>query len=454
LAKKIKQKNPNIIVVFGGAELFPSFANEIIEKCPFIDHIILGQGEKALLDIVNNATRTKVLDLSGSEIYLDDLLIPHYDTYFNECKKIDSEKKSDFQNVGRIIPIMGGRGCWWAEKSRCSFCGGCGDDEQKNFQRTPADIVREMRILSKRYKSKYFNFIDAIDPSDFYSDKGLLKLLSRSDEKYVIFHQLRAPRKQSSFRMLDDANVRIIQPGLESLDSNILRLMRKGITAKDVLRCLYWSKVYNIEVSWNILVGHPGEQIEWVYNIAKIIPKIYHLPPPARLLYVQFHRGSPILNKIVKSQNEVSPIRLIPDSRLSYLYPEDWNYQNLSYEFENPYEVSCELKKAHGELDLLVSHWCNLWESNSKPQLYVDKTDNKLTICDMRSQDCREYTLKGRDLEVAKQIVIDRDRQTELGKYSNYKAEISNLIDKGIVMILDGCLIWLPTFQDEMIGGI
>lgn len=450
LAKQIKRKKPDVVVVFGGAELFPSFANEIIKKCPFVDHIVLGQGENALLDIAHNGVAEKIIDMSGRETHLDNLVTPDYDTHFNKCKKWHAKEKTGFQNSGRIIPIMGGRGCWWAEKNRCSFCGGCGDAEQKYFQRTPADVVKEMKVLSKKYKSNFFNFIDAIEPSDFYGSKGLLKLLASLDEEYTIFHQVRAPGNQRSFEMLDAANIRIIQPGLESLDSNILKLMRKGITARDVLRCLYWSKVYNIEVSWNILVGHPGERIEWVHNIANIIPKIHHLPPPTLLLYVQIQRRSPIFESIIKSQNEASPVKIIPDSRLRYLYPQDWNYQNLSYEFENPYEMSGELKEAHKELDTLVSRWCNLWESNSKPAFYVDKTDNEWKIYDTRSQCCREYNLKGKELEVSKQLVADTDKEAIFENYSKYQAEIGSLIDKEIVVSLDGCLIWLPTFSDEM----
>ena len=37
-----------------------------------------------------------------------------------------------------------------------------------------------------------------------------------------------------------------------------------------------------------------------------------------------------------------------------------------------------------------------------------------------------------------------------LDDYSEYKAEIGSLVEKGIVAVLDGCLVWLPTLLDEM----
>jgi len=452
VAKKIKKEQPQVLVAFGGAELFPSFAKEIIKKCFFIDHIVLGKGENVLCDIVNHIRTEKLVDVPDNERSLDNLVTPDYGTYFNECRKKHVEKKHGFQNTGRIIPILGSRGCWWAEKSRCSFCSGCGEVNQTYLQRKATDVIGEMKKLSKKYKSKYFNFIDAVEPIDFYSSEGLLNKLAQSKNQYTIFHQLRVPRNQNSFKMLQDAQVRIIQPGLESLDSNILRLMKKGIKAKDVLRCLYWSRVYGLEVSWNILIGHPGERPEWINNISRIIPKIHHLQPPAKLTNVLIKRKSPLFETILASHYTASPSRLIPDTRLGYLYPQDWNHREISFTFENPQTITRELEKAHEELNLLVSHWIHLWQSDSRPQLSVTKTNDDWQIVDTRSHS-REYHLKGKELEVAKQICSDRDKNIKYESYSKYQTATGKLIEKEIVIVLDDCLIWLPTFSDETKGN-
>lgn len=52
------------------------------------------------------------------------------------------------------------------------------------------------------------------------------------------------------------------------------------------------------------------------------------------------------------------------------------------------------------------------------------------------------------------QIVSDRDKHDLYEKYSGYEAEIGNLINKDVVTVFDGCIIWLPTFADETKGGV
>jgi hypothetical protein len=227
--------------------------------------------------------------------------------------------------------------------------------------------------------------------------------------------------------------------------------MRKGITARDVLRCLYWSTVYNIQLSWNLLIGHPGECIEWVHNIVKIIPKIYHLPPPRSLLYVKFQRRSPICDVGKKFHDGVPDIRLIPDSRLRYLYPEDWDYLNLSYEFENPYEIGNELMRAHEELASVVQCWRNLWKNNVRPKCYcVQKMDSEWTVYDTRANEPREYRLSGAELDAAKQLVCNRDKERRLNTYTECQSEICSLIDREIAVVLDGYPMWLPILMSEM----
>ena len=55
------------------------------------------------------------------------------------------------------------------------------------------------------------------------------------------------------------AGVTKIQPGIESLSSNVLRLMRKGVRAIQNVNLLRWAQYYDIDVAWNLLWGFPGE---------------------------------------------------------------------------------------------------------------------------------------------------------------------------------------------------
>ena len=55
--------------------------------------------------------------------------------------------------------------------------------------------------------------------------------------------------------MMAQAGITAIQPGLESMSSRVLSLMRKGVRAAQNINVLRWALYYGIDVSWNVLWG-------------------------------------------------------------------------------------------------------------------------------------------------------------------------------------------------------
>src|SRR5262249_12991438 len=60
-------------------------------------------------------------------------------------------------------------------------------------------------------------------------------------------------------RLAREAGIQQIQPGIESLSSNVLRLMRKDVSAMQNIQLLRWCAEYEVEPSWNLIAGFPGE---------------------------------------------------------------------------------------------------------------------------------------------------------------------------------------------------
>jgi len=67
-----------------------------------------------------------------------------------------------------------------------------------------------------------------------------------------------------------------MQPGIESLSMAQLKEMDKGVSPIQNLQCLRWSSYYNIHLSWNILLGFPGETSEDYRKQIDLIPAIVH----------------------------------------------------------------------------------------------------------------------------------------------------------------------------------
>ena len=90
-----------------------------------------------------------------------------------------------------------------------------------------------------------------------------------------------------------------LQPGIESLSTPILLLMRKGVTAFQNVRLLKWCAEYGIHVFWNVIYGFWGELPEEYARLARLTPSsapgaadalppgdspVQPLPRPARRL--------------------------------------------------------------------------------------------------------------------------------------------------------------------------
>jgi radical SAM superfamily enzyme YgiQ (UPF0313 family) len=93
------------------------------------------------------------------------------------------------------------------------------------------------------------------------------------------FYEVKANLRKVQLRMLRDAGIRSIQPGIESFSDPVLRLMRKRVSALQNIQLLKWSKELGIEPSWNFLWGFPGEPPEEYDRMAGLVRLLTHLTP-------------------------------------------------------------------------------------------------------------------------------------------------------------------------------
>jgi hypothetical protein len=113
--------------------------------------------------------------------------------------------------------------------------------------------------------------------------------------------------------MMAAAGVGRIQPGIESLSTNLLRYMKKGTTLLHNLSLLKWCVELKIATSWNILYGFPGEPVEEYRKMADLLPVICHFPPPSGGGIVQLVRFGPMWKEPGKfGVDNVQPFWSVP----------------------------------------------------------------------------------------------------------------------------------------------
>src|SRR5262249_45381988 len=108
-----------------------------------------------------------------------------------------------------------------------------------------------------------------------------------------LFFEVKANLTRSQIRLLRAAGIQRIQPGLESLSSHVLTLMRKGTTMLVNAQLLKWAHYYGISVFWEIIPGFPGETEQDYQEQIELTPSLSPLPPPQGVGPVWLERFSP-----------------------------------------------------------------------------------------------------------------------------------------------------------------
>lgn len=306
LAKRIKNHSPDTFIVFGGSNCEGIMGVEMIRQFPFIDAVVSGEGDIVFPELVQRVLRGDPLnDLQG--IYtqtgplptpnngqypnapsvqdMDSLLYPDYDDFFDQFKKNHNHLPHP-----QVIPIETSRGCWWGERTCCTFCGLNGVN-MKYRSKSSKRVLNELTHLLEKYPVEKIRLVDNILNMDYFKD--LLPELATRCFSVKLNCDVRPNLNKGQIQMLHDANFMTITPGVESLSTPILRLMRKGVNQLQNVQLLKWCKEFGMIPVWNWLWGFPSEHAKEYERMARLIPLLVHLHPPFGVGYISLIRFSP-----------------------------------------------------------------------------------------------------------------------------------------------------------------
>jgi radical SAM superfamily enzyme YgiQ (UPF0313 family) len=239
---------------------------------------------------------------------LDSLPTPRYDDYFTALAASPLRPR-----IRPGLPLETSRGCWWGAVHQCTFCGLNGTG--MGFRaKSPGRVMAELGELQDRYGIGDFEAVDNILDSRYYS--ALLPDLAAAGRPRRIFFEIKANVTRAQVEALVAAGVTWVQPGIESLHSEVLRLMDKGIKGWQNVQLLKWARELGLRLSWSLLWGFPGEKDDWYEDMAAWLPALEHLQPPASLPRVRFDRYS-----VYHEQARRLGLILFPIGAMSLVYP-------------------------------------------------------------------------------------------------------------------------------------
>lgn len=408
LAARIKAAAPGVLTVFGGANYDGEMGPEYVRAFDCIDYAVVGEGDVALPALVaavaageDGSAVAGIVSRKDGEVVanapgplvrnLDALPDPDYDEFFAALTRLGRDRVLGMSLP--LLPFETARGCWWGEKHHCTFCG-LNALGMAYRSKSPDRTHAELRRMSARYQITNFEAVDNILDMRYVSELCEPLIADRYD--YRIFYEVKSNLRREQLRTLAHAGVAIIQPGIESLSSHILKLMRKGSSMLLNVRLLRWAHYYGISVTWNMLTGFPGETAEDYHHQAQLIPLLFHLPPPSGVGRVWLERFSPYFTDPEFPVTDVSPSRAY-----RYIYPESkLDLQRIAYFFS--YRMGDVVEEEDLQETLRqIALWQEAWGKRPFPTLVYQRAPDWVQIIDQRDlSDPRVHAFSGLDAAV------------------------------------------------------
>lgn len=271
-------------VIYGGPHV-SSFREKIFEQCnPYA--AVYGEGEETLAELMENKPLEEIKGIiyknSLGEIIanparggiepLDTLPFPAF-----ELSKLDLYAE-------RKIPLITSREC----PHKCIYCNVkvvMGNGFRK---RSPENVIHEIEYW---YSKGYREF--AIGDDTFSSDIGRaidicdLIIQRKLDISWELRTGIRVDRvNEELLRKIKDAGCRFIAYGIESIDDDVLRNAKKGISFSQINAALELTERVGIPFSGFFIIGLPGDNLQKFNQLFKFAKerhfnevRFYHLTP-------------------------------------------------------------------------------------------------------------------------------------------------------------------------------
>lgn len=250
ILKKVKQEHPHIKTVMGGGVFADDLAlgsdnlTTLIEEYPYVDHMVLGEGEMLFLQLLEGDLAGKrvisLSDLAGKSLEMKDVPTPDFTDL-------------DFSNYYHLT-IEGARSCPF----QCSFCSET--IQWGEYRKKPIKLFADQVLeLAARHNNNAFFMGDSL--MNPYIMEFAKELLERKANIYYDGY-LRADKPvahRDRTKLWARSGLFRVRLGIESASARVLGTMDKMTTPQvisDVLKSLASA---GIRTTTYWIVGFPGE---------------------------------------------------------------------------------------------------------------------------------------------------------------------------------------------------
>jgi radical SAM superfamily enzyme YgiQ (UPF0313 family) len=281
-AKAIKEVLPQCTIVVGGWH--PSYVPESMLEHPEIDYVIVGEGERAMVELAScltsNLDEKAISKISGLAFRKNKKIVKNTQKFISDLDEIPFlarhllpidlyEREIPFLNVKPVDTMNVVRGCPF----KCAFCetrrlwgSGC-----RAF--SPRRVVDEIEYMAENFGTKGIYFLGDNFTINKKRTIELCDQIRKSKQDIEWMCDSRADMiSKDLLRIMKDSGCKTIWFGVESGSPRILDKINKGITIEQNIYAFKLCKKEGIQTACSFMIGIPSEtlkEIDMSYKFAK-----------------------------------------------------------------------------------------------------------------------------------------------------------------------------------------
>ena len=246
---EIAKKFPKDKVIIGGvhASLLPE------EASPFAKHVVIGEAEGLIIDLVENRIKEHIVKGSPVE-NLDSL--PHPD--FTLLKEFD---RRSF-----LIPVSTSRGCPFD----CSFCSVTKIFGRKYRFRSAENVIEE---LQDKRKKQIFFCDDNFTANPQRTDKLLSLMVKNKISRWACQVRCDIAKNTALLRKMYEAGCKVVCIGFESINQKTLQAFDKKQTVEQIREAVRSFHKTKIKIHGMFVLGGDDDNAKTIWDTVKFAIK-------------------------------------------------------------------------------------------------------------------------------------------------------------------------------------
>ena len=267
IAKRIKERDKDIVIIFGGPDCSRQQKGDFFIKQGCVDVVVTGEGEGPLFEIINSVDKLREIKAIKGCLLLRDGQVEDggYAPGYQDLDSLPIPDYSDFRDdinsrmyrEPRRLDIFDSRGCITC----CHFCSEWqfwGKFRSKSGERIYEEVLRHMENFPQ---VNYFYFIGSLINGNIQVLEKFCDLIIDNNLKIQWAGQavIRPEMNKELLKKMKRAGCAWISYGIESGSQKVLAGMNKKFNLDAASKVLCATKEAQIDTQVNFMFGLPGE---------------------------------------------------------------------------------------------------------------------------------------------------------------------------------------------------